>query len=68
MKAKHYCPLCGCILIPGQGMKLKCPEKSCKFIDRRHGNSCIDPAKDRRSGVEIQQAAGMHPWMDVRMR
>ena len=47
------CPICYTRLVPGKGMKMECPTEGCDFIDRRNGNTVVDPSKDRR-GKEIQ--------------
>jgi len=62
---KERCPLCGMYLVPDIGTKMKCTSKKCKFIDKRCGNSVIDPCFDRRNGNKIPHAPGVNPWQHV---
>jgi hypothetical protein len=46
---KDICPLCRVFLKFNKNLgKLACPNEGCDFVDRRVGNTVMDPAKDRR--------------------
>jgi len=59
MPKEHLCPECRSVLVSGKGLKLKCPKRGCTFVDRRNGNSTLDPNMDRRgAGVPLKN----DPW------
>jgi hypothetical protein len=47
------CPICYAELISGKGIKMHCPTEGCDFVERRDGNSVLDPGLERR-GRKIQ--------------
>ena len=51
MKRAEICPKCGCRLKAGKTLRMVCSTPGCTFVDRRAGNSAIDPLIDRREGI-----------------
>jgi hypothetical protein len=56
---EQNCPVCRTVLISGKGFMMVCPKPKCPFVDKRAGNSTIDPRMDRRGGGV---PAKNNPW------
>lgn len=67
MKKIDRCPFCGVRLLSDKGFKMVCKTPNCSFVDRRKGNSMMEPRFDRRLNGVVPQAAMINPWMHVKM-
>jgi hypothetical protein len=67
-KKIDYCPYCGVRLVAdGKTTKMKCTTINCDFVDRRYGNSMVEPGRDRRQGGVSPHAPMVNPWAHVNM-
>lgn len=65
MAKKDYCPNCGTELVAEKTVRMICPAQ-CGFVDRRSGNSIVEPLADRREGTNRffyqKHKADFCPW------